>query len=202
MWRHFVYDLQRALFPPHPVYYHRLRLMCKNKNQNTIISSCKILNHRCQQFLFCDVWCYRADSGFAPSQWETSLQSNAGSHWLGTSLESTLMLDQSTANPACLHLPSLSPYELIARYINGRISWKSHSTGWLSQCDRHGFLLTLDSFTVPLHSPNGRHLPAIRAVQGDCQWPVKNGGNFHPSYISPESILIVAVPTYIYTSQS
>ena len=33
---------------------------------------------------------YRADSRLAPSQWETSLQSNAVSHWLGTNLESTL----------------------------------------------------------------------------------------------------------------
>ena len=33
---------------------------------------------------------YRADSRFAPSQWETSLQSNAISHWLGASLESAL----------------------------------------------------------------------------------------------------------------
>ena len=34
----------------------------------------------------------RADSRFAPSQWETSLQSNAVSHWLGASLESALTL--------------------------------------------------------------------------------------------------------------
>ena len=36
--------------------------------------------------------CYntRADSRLAPSQWETSLQSNAVSHWLGTNLESVL----------------------------------------------------------------------------------------------------------------
>ena len=32
----------------------------------------------------------RADSRFAPSQWETSLQSNTISHWLGTNLESAL----------------------------------------------------------------------------------------------------------------
>ena len=32
----------------------------------------------------------RADSRFAPGQWETSLQSNAVSHWLGTNLESDL----------------------------------------------------------------------------------------------------------------
>ena len=32
----------------------------------------------------------RADSRLAPSQWETLLQSNAISHWLGTNLESAL----------------------------------------------------------------------------------------------------------------
>ena len=41
-------------------------------------------------------WCYtcigelKADSRFAPSQWETSLQSNGVSHWLGANLESAL----------------------------------------------------------------------------------------------------------------
>ena len=33
---------------------------------------------------------FRADSRLAPSQWETSLQSNAVSHWLGANLESAL----------------------------------------------------------------------------------------------------------------
>ena len=33
-----------------------------------------------------------ADSRLAPSQWETSLQSNAVSHWLGPNLESTLLI--------------------------------------------------------------------------------------------------------------
>ena len=32
----------------------------------------------------------RADSRLVPSQWETSLQSNAVSHWLGANLESVL----------------------------------------------------------------------------------------------------------------
>ena len=32
----------------------------------------------------------RADSTIAPSQWETPLQSNAVSHWLGANLESAL----------------------------------------------------------------------------------------------------------------
>ena len=35
---------------------------------------------------------HRADSRLAPSQWETSLQSNAVSHWLGINLESALMI--------------------------------------------------------------------------------------------------------------
>ena len=33
---------------------------------------------------------FRADSRLAPSPWETSLQSNAVSHWLGANLESDL----------------------------------------------------------------------------------------------------------------
>ena len=33
--------------------------------------------------------------------------------------------------------------------------------------------MCLDAFTVSLHSPNGRHLPAVRAMQGDCQWFIK-----------------------------
>ena len=34
---------------------------------------------------------YRADSRFAPSQWETALHCKDVSHWLGASLESTLI---------------------------------------------------------------------------------------------------------------
>ena len=35
---------------------------------------------------------YRADSKFVPSQWETSLQSNAVFHWLDAKLESALIV--------------------------------------------------------------------------------------------------------------
>ena len=35
-------------------------------------------------------WNFKADSRFAPSQWETLLQSNAVSHWLSANLESAL----------------------------------------------------------------------------------------------------------------
>ena len=43
----------------------------------------------------------RADSRFAPSQWETALQSNAVSHWLGANLKSALPGMQVRA-----HVPS------------------------------------------------------------------------------------------------
>ena len=44
------------------------------------------------------VWMvFRSDSRFAPSQWETVLLCNAVSHWLGTSLESSLVLFFSVA---------------------------------------------------------------------------------------------------------
>ena len=38
--------------------------------------------------------------------------------------------------------------------------WQSLK-GWV------GYAGSLDTFTVPVHSPNGRHLPAVRAVHGD-----------------------------------
>ena len=73
------------------------------------------------------VGCYyntydRADSRFVPSQWETSLQSNAISHWLGANIESTLIL-YCTAVPEAEHKPEFqltkdTPYlPLWARFV-------------------------------------------------------------------------------------
>ena len=50
------------------------------------------------------VICTRADSKLAPSQWETSLQSNAVSHWLDANLESALCIPLH----AWLHIPAIS----------------------------------------------------------------------------------------------
>ena len=41
----------------------------------------------------------RADSRLAPSQWETSLHSNAVSHWLGAKLESALLISLEQGIP-------------------------------------------------------------------------------------------------------
>ena len=56
---------------------------------------------------------------------------------------------------------------------------------------------TLDSFTVSLHSPNGRQLPAVRAVQGDCQQILKNVWNPHQSY-TPIIHCMYKVPQLIF----
>ena len=52
------------------------------------------------------------------------------------------------------------------------------------------FLARIDSFTVPLHSPKGRQMPAVRAVQGDCQWHKKTDGNSTMHCNNGESSLI------------
>ena len=59
-------------------------------------------------------------------------------------------------------------------------------------------VIDLDSFTVSLHSTNGRHLPAIRAVQGDCQWPLIML-EIPTCYMIPECV--VTSITYIYIEQ-
>ena len=49
-------------------------------------------------------WLHRADSRFAPSQWETSLQGNAISHWLGTNRESIPLYNNRQADVWCISL--------------------------------------------------------------------------------------------------
>ena len=52
-------------------------------NTNFKISKFNVSND--SHFVEASLWLYnRADSNFAPSQWEMSLQSNGVSHWLGT----------------------------------------------------------------------------------------------------------------------
>ena len=62
---------------------------------------------------------HRADFRFAPSQWETSLQSNAVSHWLGANLESPLPRIWSLPFGCCY---CLVPNMVLAYGIYTRIS--------------------------------------------------------------------------------
>ena len=78
----------------------------------------------------------------------------------------------------------------------GLIYLRGYPLMFLLWCARA--IAPLDCFTVPLRSPNDRHLPAIRTVQGDCQWLLKNSGN-SPQSSEPTA---KAILTYIQTSQS
>ena len=57
------------------------------------------------------IYGYRADSSFAPSQWEMALLCNNISHWLGASLESSLWLDpcKNTVGILDTSCPSINP---------------------------------------------------------------------------------------------
>ena len=63
---------------------------------------------------------FRSDSRLAPSQWETSLQSNAVSHWLGANLESDLLFMIVAGKRHVAHLLSgvvvLTHYGLVSPY--------------------------------------------------------------------------------------
>ena len=60
-------------------------------------------------------WQGRADSRLVPSQWETSLQSNAVSHWLGTNLESALQ-----GKKIGLVMRQLRRYAVTAHTVGGK----------------------------------------------------------------------------------
>ena len=103
-------------------------------------------------------WCttgVRADSRFAPSQWETSLQSNAVSHWLGANLESAQWYyctmfwlewgrryssQKCTASQICLVQPA-------------RDTTKTHSS--------RGTVMLLSSYTYRWHSQQRRNYSAL-----------------------------------------
>ena len=74
-------------------------------------------------------WCClssisRADSRFAPSQWETSLQSNAVSHWLGANLESALIWDRAHLYVKMLYTSKEIP--IIKNLTILCLQWKDH----------------------------------------------------------------------------
>ena len=54
---------------------------------------------------------YRADPRLAPSQWETSLQSNAVSHWLGANLESALKWQSASGHIRKFHWQAVSNHD-------------------------------------------------------------------------------------------
>ena len=73
--------------------------------------------------------------------------------------------------------------------------WRKYSGPALQWLERR-FCAQLVSLIISLHSPNGGLLPAVRAVQRDCQWLLKNGENSYRSY-ELRSIKTGAYPNHI-----
>ena len=109
----------------------------------------------CNSYVPSDTYIYpRADSRFAPSQWETALQSSAESHWLGTNLESALY-----------------PTRLTARNLDtDEASTKSFS--WSSFYIHHGVIITcsiLSKFLIKdIHSSPVRVRYEVSFVSWNC----------------------------------
>ena len=61
-----------------------------------------------------------------------------------------------------------------------------------------GFPLFVDCLTIFLHSPNGRQLPAVSAVQGDCQWHLKKWQNFPPVKWAHDALKLRHSPTFVW----
>ena len=53
----------------------------------------------------------------------------------------------------------------------------------------------IDTFNVSLHSPNCRQMPAIRSVQGDCDWHWKMV-EIPNHYVNPNPLQLRHFPTY------
>ena len=121
----------------------------------------KFFNHDVDNFEQHKDWCPRADSRFAPSQWETSLQSNAVSHWLGANLESALMSWKNMGSQC-----SESIGHIVVLLNNGNILdfnslWPSYAT-W-----SHGSLSTL---VMLQHKVN---------TKANAEFGVPNSENIH-----------------------
>ena len=99
--------------------------------------------------------CYRAESRFAPSQWETVLLCNNISHWLGAGLESAPLLwnKQTLIVLSCCHKPSRLLANDNEAYKYGHVMLlQGFFSQWecsfhMKSCCCHLFGLTCDSVT-------------------------------------------------------
>ena len=101
---------------------------------------------------------YIADSRLAHSQWETSLQSNAVSHWLGANLKCSRWLYK------CFHIPGigLRPPNERRRYkvTPSLIGWAQSALSWLYTCFHiSGVLPVGDADTAPVRVDDRHHPP-------------------------------------------
>ena len=116
----------------------------------------------------------RADCRLAPSQWETLLQSNAISHWLGANLESALSelwMDDTRLAPSQWEMPLL---------CNGVSHWlgASLSEPWM---ELSGLLLICQAICL------------MRADSLKAYWSCQSWGWFgvlHIMSVMPDSLIL------------
>ena len=85
-----------------------------------------------------------------------------------------ILQNRATNNLQCTY--QAAPFVFYLQFL---ISWLSSE--YINFLRHHWSAPTLHVSTVSLHSPHGRYLPAVRAVEGDCQFPLKNDGNSYRS---------------------
>ena len=125
---------------------------------------------RYNRLIFFEIIIIKSDSRLAPSQWETSLQSNAVSYWLGANLESALIINTpwgvfyeckpwfifwlghcstvcniGSYNGTPLYMPLDNTCELIKRVTPYMVSWTWDTVVSEMACCIFG--------TMPLHEP-------------------------------------------------
>ena len=102
--------------PRHPrrnTHPHRFSFPCKQKGVVFFFRTrCTLRAHVCYS-LVCSVY-IRADSRFAPSQWETALHCNDVPHWLGASLESALYMQPSSRTECHKQALRSLPVDIVA----------------------------------------------------------------------------------------
>ena len=115
----------------------------------------------------------RADSRLAPSQWETSLQCNAVSHWLGANLESALCVFFSIQYPIVFSRTWAQVWTSSRIQSQYLMSWRV--TRWPYKLCRAAVLR--DPFWT--RCSNGRNAckPSRRSSQLGC-WCRRNGWNW------------------------
>ena len=108
--------------------FHLRKLSCRSRLQNVGHFVTPEMSFLCSANTR-----YRADSGFAPSQWEMSLQSNTVSHWLGTNLESAL---RYTPHDICAHPPSTDLTNWAVLFVPNAVIY--HCCQQIDELDRAG----------------------------------------------------------------
>ena len=135
-----------------------------------------------------------ADSRLAPSQWETSLQCNAMSHWLGANLESAVLLTRVPSRERwrrrrrCRHPCSRSSCgagctsRWQERSLRGRMD--KVTSGWKG-CRGNTSGMRMNC-TVMIHA---KHADVMARKRFPCYWPFVRGIHRSP-LVSPHWELV------------